>query len=183
MVPIREEVYSGSIDRVQLLDSNGNLDEEPDIDLDEDDLRDMYRHMVLAREFDERAVKLQRRGEMGTYPPLKGQEAAQVGSAYALDKEDWMVPSYRESASYFVRDVDMERVLQYWGGDERGSDMDGEGENLPVSVPVGSQTIHGAGIAMSMKRHDDDGATLTYLGDGATSEGAFHSGLNFAGAF
>ncbi|MDY6771347.1 MAG: pyruvate dehydrogenase (acetyl-transferring) E1 component subunit alpha [Candidatus Nanohaloarchaea archaeon] len=180
---MRDEVYSGSVEYVQLLDADGDLDGELPDGLEEDDLKEMYQEMVTAREFDERAVKLQRRGDMGTYAPLKGQEAAQVGSAYAMDDDDWMVPAYREGASYFTRGVPMEKLLQYWGGDERGAEMDGEDENLPPSVPVGSQVIHGAGIAMSMKRHGDDKATLTYLGDGATSEGAFHSGMNWAGSF
>lgn len=180
---MREEVYSGSIEYIQLLDEDGELDGELDNQLDEDDLKEMYTEMVQAREFDERAVKLQRRGEMGTYAPLKGQEASQVGSAYAMDDEDWMVPAYREGASYFTRDVPMEDLLSYWGGDERGAQMGDDETTLPPSVPVGSQVIHGTGIAMSIKRHDDDEAVLTYLGDGATSEADFHSGLNWAGTF
>ncbi len=180
---MREEVYSGSIEYIQLLDEDGELDGDPGDHLDEDDLKEIYTEMVQAREFDERAVKLQRRGEMGTYAPLKGQEAAQVGSAYAMDEDDWMVPAYREGASYFTRDIPMEDLLSYWGGDERGAQMGDDDRTLPPSVPVGSQVIHGTGIAMSIKRHDDDEAVLTYLGDGATSEPDFHSGLNWAGTF
>ncbi|MFW5935546.1 MAG: thiamine pyrophosphate-dependent enzyme, partial [Halolamina sp.] len=89
-------------DRVQVLDEDGNLVGEPP-DLDEETLIAIYREMKLARHFDERAVSLQRQGRMGTYPPLSGQEGAQIGSAHALADDDWMVPSYREHGAAVVR--------------------------------------------------------------------------------
>lgn len=177
----REEVFSGSVDHLQVLDKDGNVDEELEPDLDDDTLQEMYRLMVLGRRFDEKAVSLQRQGRIGTFPPLKGQEAAQAGSGLALEEDDWFVPSYREHIVNMARDTPLDKILLYWGGDERGSQK--EGRNLPESVPVGSQLPHAAGIGMGTLMDDEAVAALTYCGDGATSEGAFHSGLNWAGTY
>lgn len=177
----REEAFSGSVDYLQVLDHEGNVDADLEPDLDDETLTEMYRLMVLGRRFDERAVSLQRQGRIGTFPPLKGQEAAQAGSGLAMQEDDWFVPSYREHIVNMARDIPLDKILLYWGGDERGTQK--EGRNLPESVPVGSQLPHAAGIGMGTLMDEEDVAALTYCGDGATSEGAFHSGLNWAGTF
>ncbi|MCJ7428907.1 MAG: pyruvate dehydrogenase (acetyl-transferring) E1 component subunit alpha [Candidatus Nanohaloarchaeota archaeon QJJ-5] len=168
---------------MQILDKDGNVDEDLEPDLSDDELKDMYWHMILARVFDEKAIKMQRRGHLGTYAPCRGQEAAQVGSAYALDDTDWMFPAFRETASFFVRDFPPEKLFQFWKGDENGSSIEGQPENFMVSVPVGSQIPHAVGASWASKKKGDEIATLVYFGDGATSEGDFHEGMNFAGAF
>ncbi len=177
---VRENAFTGSVDYVQVLDRDGTVDPELELELSDDELQDMYYHMVLGRVFDEKAVSLQRQGRIGTYPPLKGQEAAQAGSGLAMDEDDWFVPSYREHIVNMTRDVPLENLLMYWAGDERGLNKDGR--NLPESVPVASQMPHAAGIAMGEKMDNADTAAVAYCGDGGTSEGAFHSGLNWAGA-
>ncbi len=170
-------------DRVQVLDEDGTvLDGATVPDLDAETLVEMYRTMRLARHFDERAVSLQRQGRMGTYPPLSGQEAAQVGSAVALAEGDWMVPSYREHAAVYLRGVELEQTLQYWMGDERGNALSGANV-FPVAVPIATQVLHATGAALASKLRDESRAFLCYFGDGATSEGDFHEGLNFAGVF
>jgi pyruvate dehydrogenase E1 component alpha subunit len=170
-------------ERVQVLDEDGQVRDGAAVpDLDEDALVDLYRGMYLARHFDQRAVSLQRQGRVGTYPPLSGQEAAQVGSALALEAEDWIVPSYREHAAVYTRGVGLEQMLRHWMGDERGNRMDEENV-FPIAVPVATQIPHGAGMAWASKLRDDDAVVCTYFGDGATSEGDFHEGLNFAGVF
>jgi len=169
--------------RVQILDEDGRVCDGATVpDVDDGTLVEMYREMRLARHFDERAVSLQRQGRMGTYPPMSGQEAAQVGSAMALGEEEWLFPSYREHAAAHVRGVDLSKTLRYWMGDERGSRL--EGLNVfPVAVPIATQILHATGAAWASKLEGDDGAVLCYFGDGATSEGDFHEGLNFAGVF
>ena len=170
-------------DRVQVLDEDGRVREGATVpDIDDDSLVAMYREMRLARHFDARAVSLQRQGRMGTYPPLSGQEAAQVGSAMALSDGDWMFPSYREHAATHVRGVGLERTLRYWMGDERGNALD-DVNVFPVAVPIATQVVHATGAARAADLRGDDAAVLCYFGDGATSEGDFHEGLNFAGVF
>ncbi|MBP1988308.1 pyruvate dehydrogenase (acetyl-transferring) E1 component subunit alpha [Halolamina salifodinae] len=181
--------------RVQVLDEEGNVVGEPP-ELDEATLLDIYRDMKLSRHFDERAVSLQRQGRMGTYPPLSGQEGAQIASAHALAEDDWMVPSYREHGAAVVRGLPLEQTLLYWMGYEKGNEVDEDVNILPVAVPIASQIPHAAGLAWSWKLQgqdtdaagdaasgDTDTAGICYFGDGATSEGDFHEGLNFAGVY
>jgi len=168
-------------DRVQVLDESGDLVGEPP-DLSDAELRDLYRHMRLARHFDERAVSLQRQGRMGTYPPLAGQEAAQVGSAAALEPRDWIAPSYREHATVHVHGLDLAEILLYWMGHGAGG-WSTDANVLPPAVPIATQIPHTTGLALAAKRRDDDAVACAYFGDGATSEGDFHEGLNVAGVF
>jgi pyruvate dehydrogenase E1 component alpha subunit len=169
---------------VQVLDDDGRVVDGADVpDLGEDALVEMYRQMRLARHFDERAVSLQRQGRMGTYPPLSGQEGAQIASAAALDPDDWIVPSYREHGAAYVRGLELDETLRYWMGDERGNALEGL-RIFPVAVPIASQIPHATGAAWASKlQGGDDEAFVCYFGDGATSEGDFHEGLNFAGVF
>jgi len=171
-------------DRVQVLDEAGQvLDGATVPDLDDETFVDLYRLMRLARHFDERAVSLQRQGRMGTFPPLAGQEAAQVASALALAPEDWIFPSYREHGAILARGLSMKRTLLYWMGDEHGNQMPEDLNVFTVSVPIATQIPHATGAAWASKLRGEARAFLVYFGDGATSEGDFHEGLNFGGVF
>ncbi|MFB6106036.1 MAG: pyruvate dehydrogenase (acetyl-transferring) E1 component subunit alpha [Halobacteriaceae archaeon] len=173
----------GAADAVQVLDAEGSVREDATVpDLSGETLVDMYRDMVLARHADERAVTLQRQGRMGTYPPLAGQEGAQVGSAYAVADTDWVFPSYREHAVAFVRGQPISALFRYWMGDTAAG-RPGAENTFTVSVPIATQLPHATGAAMAADLRGDDVAVLTYFGDGATSEGDFHEALNFAGVF
>jgi pyruvate dehydrogenase E1 component alpha subunit len=170
-------------EQVRVLDEDGRVVDGATVpDLDDEELVGMYRNMRLARHFDQRAVSLQRQGRMGTYPPLSGQEGAQVGSATALAEEDWLVPSYREHGASYVRGVPLAQTLRYWMGDERGNELR-ELNVFPVAVPIATQVLHATGLAWASKLKGEERAFLCYFGDGATSEGDFHEGLNFAGVF
>ena len=181
-MPLRT-VYEAKIEHLQILDEEGNLDKKlAKGTLTDDQVVHLYEQMRICRELDEVAFKLQRSGRMGTYPQNKGQEAAAVGSALAMKKgTDWLVPSYRENAALFMHGLPMHYILLYWMGDERGSKVP-DGVNItPLSVPIGTHMLHAVGIAWAMKiRKDKDAATITYFGDGATSEGDFHGAMNFA---
>jgi pyruvate dehydrogenase E1 component alpha subunit len=167
---------------VRVLDEDGEVvGDVPD--LDDASLVEMYKHMRLARHFDGRAVSLQRQGRMGTYPPLSGQEGAQIGSAYALEEDDWMVPSYREHGAALVHGLPLKQTLLYWMGHEDGNRAPDGVNVFPVAVPIASQVPHATGAAWAAKLRGDDRAFICYFGDGATSEGDFHEGLNFAGVF
>src|SRR6056297_1377598 len=124
-------------ERVEVLDEEGQVRDGATVpDLSDDRLVEMYREIRLARHFDRRAVSLQRQGRMGTYPPLAGQEGAQIGSAHALDDEDWLFPSYREHGAALVRGLSLTRTLRYWMGDERGNEIPGDGNIFTIAVPI-----------------------------------------------
>lgn len=167
--------------RLQILDAEGEADPALLPQLDEETFRRIFRQMLAARLADRRCVDLQREGRLGTYAPVEGQEGCQVGSALALAAGDWVVPSFREHAAALARGVPLEKILLYWMGHEEGSRLPRELRFLPVAIPVGSHTLHAAGIAMAIRYRRQSDAVLCYFGDGATSEGDFHEALTFAG--
>ncbi len=169
---------------LQILDKEGNVvakSLEPKLPVEI--LRKMYYYMVLSRACDERMLKLQRSGRIGTFAPSVGQEAAQVGSALALGKEDWSVHSFREQAAYYLRGVPPEKLFLYFGGDPRGNMIPVDVNATPMAVPVSTQVPHAVGIALASKMRNDGRVVMVYFGDGGTSEGDFHEGMNFAGVF
>ncbi|MCI4329944.1 MAG: thiamine pyrophosphate-dependent enzyme [Thermoplasmata archaeon] len=156
------------------------------------DLPKIYRAMVLARVVDERCLTLQRQGRIGFYVPLQGQEAAQVGSAWALDPEDWIFPAYRELAVALVRGVPVKLLLDQFIGNSgdvlKGRQMPNhygyrEFRFVTASSPVGTQISQAVGAAMAARWKGEEIVTVTYFGDGTTSSNDFHAGLNFAGVF
>lgn len=146
-------------------------------------IKSMYEFMVLARTFDDIALKLQREGRILTYVSLLGQEATQVGSALAFDKSDWHVPFYRDNGIFITLGYPLDLLYLYWSGDARGMKIPHDINILPISIPVGSQIPHGMGISWAHALQGKKLATGVYFGDGATSKGDFHVGLNFAGVF
>jgi len=172
-----------SVSWLQVLNEKGVADSKLMPHLSGREIKDLYEHMIVSRLFDEKCISLQRQGRMGTYASLRGQEAAQVGSAYALHPEDWLFPSFRENAANIVRRVPPEKIMAYWAGDERGEKIPEGVNNFTVSVPVSTQVPHGVGAAWAMKIGGEKTASLVYFGDGATSKGDFHEGMNFAGVF
>jgi pyruvate dehydrogenase E1 component alpha subunit len=179
----KQLVETFSVERLQILDEGGNCDEELLPSLDDTKIKKLFEWMVLARTFDEKAFKLQREGRLGTYASILGQEAAQVGSAFALHPSDWMFPAFREPGASFVRGLPIRMILQYWGGDERGSQIPENLNDFPITIPVATQIPIAVGAALAAKVKGDPIAVMAYMGDGATSKGDFHEGLNFAGVF
>ena len=166
---------------LSILDKDGKVNEALEPKLDEATLLRAYRTMALTRLADEKAVRLQRQGRLGAYPPSRGQEASQVGPALSLEQGDWMVWAFRELGALLLRGVPLWRLYLYWMGNEEGSVWESEVNVTPSVVPVGSQVPHAAGIAYAIKYRREAKVALCYFGDGATSEGDFHEGLNFAG--
>jgi pyruvate dehydrogenase E1 component alpha subunit len=137
--------------------------------------------MIVCREFDETAFKLQRSGRMGTFPQNKGQEAAALGAARALRKGvDFIVPYYRENPALFWHGLPMHYVLLHWMGDERGNAIPKNLSMNPICVAIGAQTLHAVGIAWAFKMRKEDRVVMSFFGDGATSTGDFHEAMNFA---
>lgn len=174
---------SFSVKRLEVLDEFGNADESIMPRLSDEEIRKIYELLVFARTFDQRALSLQREGRIGTYAPIAGQEASQIGTAFAMEKTDWAFPSFRENGVYLARGHPAYKILQYWSGDERGLRTEGDVNMFPVCIPVATHVPHAVGAAMAAKYRGDRVAAVAYFGDGATSKGDFHEGLNFAGVF
>jgi len=179
----RTRVYEAVTERLEILDTEGRVDRDLMPALDPSEIRGLYRDMVLMRTFDGKAINLQRQGRMGTWPPIKGQEAVQAGVALAMAENDWLIPAFREHGIMVLRGVPLHLVYAYWAGDERGSCYPEGVRCFPVAVPVGSQWQHGAGVGLSLKLRGEDAVAVTFGGDGSTSEGDFHEAVNCAGVF
>jgi pyruvate dehydrogenase E1 component alpha subunit len=171
------------VEYLSILDEQGNLDEDLEPDIPNDLLLKLQRGMLLARRFDERMLKLQREGRLGTFAPLKGQEASQIGAVATLRESDWMVQSYRDHAAGLWRGQSLYGYLLVYGGYFQGNQVAEGLRNLPVAVPVSTQTLHAVGLSYAIKYREKDEVVMVFFGDGATSEGDFHEAMNFAGVF
>ena len=162
----------------------GDGDAVPDGEVDglsDDDLLALYRDMVLLRVYDERSVVYHRQGRIGTYAIFWGHEAIQAGSAFALEERDWIFPGYRESAIGLLRGIPAATVLSWWRGHPAGWWNPADYNVASICVPIGTHVPHAVGLAWGKKLKGEDSVALAYFGDGATSEGSFHEGANFAG--
>ncbi|WP_458766410.1 pyruvate dehydrogenase (acetyl-transferring) E1 component subunit alpha [Cupriavidus basilensis] len=177
-------VATFDIEYTQFLDPQGEPTQAlPAFALDPEALFPLYRAMVLTRQFDLKAIALQRTGQIGTFASALGQEAVGVGVASAMRAQDVLVPSYRDHAAQFQRGVSMTESLLYWGGDERGNAFAAAPHDFANCVPIGNQVCHAAGIAYAMKLRREPRAAVCLLGDGGTSKGDFYEGMNMAGAW
>ena len=175
-----------SRDTIQILRPDGTLvpDHGYDLDLKEEDLRAMYRAMVLTRMVDQESTNLQRQGELGVYTPSLGQEGAQIGVGFALEPQDWIFPSYRELGLAVLRDVDPGAIMHLFRGTWHGGLYDYRDKRFaPYCVPIATHLLHAAGLAFGAKMDGQKLVALACFGDGATSEGDFHEGCNYAGAW
>jgi pyruvate dehydrogenase E1 component alpha subunit len=169
------------ITQLGILDEHGQVGHEREPDLSKDQLVRLYEAMVLARAVDERLLKLQRQGRIGTFPLCTGQEAASCGPALAMTDKDWFVGSFRELGGRLMRGEPIENGFLVFNGYEEGTVFPGGERTLPISIIVAAQTLHAVGIAKAMQiRGETDSAVVCFFGDGATSEGDFHEALNFA---
>jgi len=148
------------------------------------DDRRCYRLMLLARRLDEEAVRLQRQGELVAFPPMQGQEAAQVASVLALRETDQIFPSYREHGAAVARGVDLVGYLLAYRGAWNGGAYDFAGHHFaPIASAVGSHLLHAVGWAMGSRLDSRDEVAIVYFGEGATSEGDASEAFNFAGVY
>jgi pyruvate dehydrogenase E1 component alpha subunit len=154
--------------------------DRPPAGLDEADLLELYRRMVLLRTYDERSLVYHRQGRIGTYAMFWNHEAIQVGATYPLSDDDWIFPSYRESAIGLVRGMPPATVLQWWRGHPSGWWSPADWNIGSICVPTGTHVPHAAGLAWGKKLRGEDVVAMCFFGDGATSEGAFHEGVNLA---
>jgi len=159
------------------LRSRARVDEPPAL------LLEMYRWLVFGRAFDTRLRNLQRQGRITTYAPVAGQEAIQVGCGLALRPDDWLVSTYRDGIAGTVHGLPPEHVALFFRGHPRAGMVPPGVNVLPQQIGIAEQVPHAVGIAWGMRLRRAETAVLCLFGDGATSEGAFHEGSNFAGVF
>jgi pyruvate dehydrogenase E1 component alpha subunit len=162
----------------------GDGEELPDGEVDglgEVELLALYRDMVLLRTYDERSLVYHRQGRVGTYAIFWGHEAMQVGAVRALAEDDWIFPSYRESAIGLLRGMPVQTVLSWWRGHPAGWWDPQEYRLASIVVPIATHVPHAVGLAWGKRLRGEQTCALAFFGDGATSEGAFHEGANFAG--
>lgn len=148
---------------------------------DAEQMRQLYRSMVLVRTFDTKAVNLQRTGKLGTYPSCLGHEATHVGVGAAMHADDVLFSVYREVGTKFWRGVEPLDILLYWGGDERGTQYRLSPQDFPFCVPIGSQMPQAAGAALALQIRAEQRCAVAFIGDGGTSQGSFYEAINFAG--
>ncbi|MBL4780683.1 MAG: pyruvate dehydrogenase (acetyl-transferring) E1 component subunit alpha [Porticoccaceae bacterium] len=173
-----------SIHFLQYLNPQGKLDLPlPEWITDTPLLLTIYENMVQARLLDQKAVALQRTGQMGTYPSTLGQEAISVCTGLAMAKHDVLVPYYRDAPAQIIRGMSPAEVFIYWGGDERGGNLNGTSRDLPICVPIATQLTQAAGVATALKIKGEEGVVVVSCGDGATSKGDFMEAMNLAGVW
>lgn len=168
----------------QILSEDGKVQDEQQVpDLSDDQLKDLYSWMLKLRVLDGRAIKLNRQGRLGFYAPLGGQEACQVASMAALEKSDWLFPSYRDVGAAMYHGLPLEKVFLHSRGQLGGSRIPDDVNMFPTQIIIAGHLLHAAGAAWAGKLRGEDFVTISFFGDGATSQGDFHEALNFASVF
>ncbi|MBT9259288.1 MAG: pyruvate dehydrogenase (acetyl-transferring) E1 component subunit alpha [Clostridiales bacterium] len=165
----------------RILDLEGRPSRTPRLSLEES--RALLKAMLFIRTFDSRALTLQRQGRIGTYAPFTGLEGIQAAAALSLSRSDWLVPTYRDTGASILFGLPLVEALAYWKGLPDSYRAPEGVQILPPAVPIATQIPHAVGIGWGLKLQKKEGVVLTFFGDGASSEGDFHEGLNFAGVF
>ncbi len=169
---------------LQILNEEGeivNKDAVPD--LTDDQLKELMRRMVFTRILDQRSISLNRQGRLGFYAPTAGQEASQLASQFALEKEDFILPGYRDVPQIVWHGLPLYQAFLFSRGHFHGNQMP-EGVNvISPQIIIGAQIIQCAGVALGMKKRGSKSVAITYTGDGGASQGDFYEGINFAGAY
>ncbi len=168
----------------QVLNEEGQIvNQEAMPALSDDQLKELMRRMVYTRVLDQRSISLNRQGRLGFYAPTAGQEASQLGSQFALEKEDWILPGYRDVPQLIWHGLPLHKAFLFSRGHYVGNQMP-EGVNaLPPQIIIAAQIIQATGVALGLKKRGKKAVAITYTGDGGSSQGDFYEGLNFAGAY
>ncbi|GAA1822184.1 pyruvate dehydrogenase (acetyl-transferring) E1 component subunit alpha [Planosporangium flavigriseum] len=168
---------------VRLLDEAGNRLPSDYPEPPAETLRELYRRMVVGRRFDLQSTALTKQGRLAVYPSARGQEACQIAGVMAVRPTDWVFPTYRESMALVARGIDPVEALTLLRGDWHCGYDPAARRTAPQCTPLATQTVHAAGLAYGEAYQGRDTVALVFIGDGATSEGDFHEGVNFAAVF
>lgn len=178
------EVVEEQFQMVQVLNEEGEIVNEAAMpDISDEQLQELMRRMVYTRILDQRSISLNRQGRLGFYAPTAGQEASQLASQFALEKEDFILPGYRDVPQIIWHGLPLSQAFLWSRGHYKGGDIP-EGVNvIPPQIIIGAQYVQAAGVALGMKKRGVKAVAVTYTGDGGTSQGDFYEGINFAGAY
>ncbi|MBA4494861.1 pyruvate dehydrogenase (acetyl-transferring) E1 component subunit alpha [Paenactinomyces guangxiensis] len=180
----KAEVRLEPIKAFSILSPDGkvvNKDEMPD--LSDEQLRELMRRMVFTRVWDQRAVGLARQGRLGFYAPVSGQEATMIGSEFALDKEDFILPGYRDIPQLYWHGYPMYQAFLWSRGHQHGGEIPEDVHVLMPQIIIGAQYVQTSGVAMGLKKRGKRNVAITYTGDGGSSQGDFYEAMNFAGVY
>lgn len=168
----------------QVLDQDGKVVNEDDLpDLSDEDLKELMKRMVYTRVLDQRSIALNRQGRLGFYAPTAGQEASQIASHFALEKEDFILPGYRDVPQLIWHGLPLYQAFLFSKGHFHGNQMADDLNALSPQIIIGAQYVQTAGVALGKKLRNEQSVAVTYTGDGGTSQGDFYEGINFAGAY
>ncbi len=169
---------------IQIINEKGEVvNEEAMPDLSDEELVELMSRMVYTRILDQRSIALNRQGRLGFYAPTAGQEASQIGSHFALEKEDFLLPAYRDVPQLIWHGLPLYQAFLFSRGHYHGNQMPEDVNAVSPQIIIGAQYIQAAGVAMGLKRRGKKNIAITYTGDGGASQGDFYEGINFAGAF
>ncbi|WP_449623081.1 pyruvate dehydrogenase (acetyl-transferring) E1 component subunit alpha [Robertmurraya sp. Marseille-Q9965] len=169
---------------IQILNEEGEVVNEAAMpELSDEQLQELMKRMVYTRILDQRSISLNRQGRLGFYAPTAGQEASQLASQFALEKEDFILPGYRDVPQMIWHGLPLSQAFLWSRGHFKGGDIP-EGVNvISPQIIIGAQYVQAAGVALGMKKRGQKSVAITYTGDGGTSQGDFYEGINFAGAY
>ncbi|MBP3963372.1 MULTISPECIES: pyruvate dehydrogenase (acetyl-transferring) E1 component subunit alpha [Paenibacillus] len=178
------EVQTEPVTPLSVLSPEGEIVNEALMpNLSDEQLKEIMYRMVFTRTWDERAVNLGRQGRLGFYAPVSGQEASMIGSEYALNKDDFICPGYRDMPQIVWHGLPLYQAFLYSRGHQHGGQIPADVHVLMPQIIIGAQILHATGVAMAFKKKGEKRVAITYTGDGGSSEGDFYEGMNFAGAF
>ena len=172
------------IEALSILDEEGNVINEKEMPaIDDSQLKELMKRMVFTRIWDQRAVSLGRQGRLGFYAPVSGQEASMIGSQFALKKEDYILPGYRDIPQIYWHGFPLYQAFLYSRGHQHGGQIPEDVNVLMPQIIIGAQIVQASGVAMGLKKRGNKQVAVTYTGDGGSSQGDFYEGMNFAGVF
>ncbi|MEH7355888.1 pyruvate dehydrogenase (acetyl-transferring) E1 component subunit alpha [Neobacillus drentensis] len=178
------ETVEDQFQTLQILNEQGEVVNEAAMpDLTDEQLQELMSRMVYTRILDQRSISLNRQGRLGFYAPTAGQEASQLASQFALEKEDFILPGYRDVPQIVWHGLPLSQAFLWSRGHLQGGQIP-DGVNIAIpQIIIGAQYVQTAGVALGMKKRGAKSVAITYTGDGGTSQGDFYEGINFAGAF
>ncbi|WP_100011099.1 pyruvate dehydrogenase (acetyl-transferring) E1 component subunit alpha [Lentibacillus sediminis] len=178
------ESVESQFEMFQILNEEGKIVNEDDMpDLSDEELKELMRRMVYTRVLDQRSIALNRQGRLGFYAPTAGQEASQLGSQFALEKEDFLLPAYRDVPQLIWQGLPLYQAFLFSKGHFHGNQFPEGMDALSPQIIIGAQYVQTAGVALGIKKRGKKAVAVTYTGDGGTSQGDFYEGINFAGAY
>ena len=183
-IDLNQYMNQPDIQPIQVMNEKGEIvNQDLFPDLTDDQLVDLFKKMVWERVLDERSTKLNRQGRLGFYAPTAGEEASEMGTTYAMDKNDFLLPAYRDIPQLIQHGLPMYKAFLWSIGHYMGGQIPEDVQAVPPQIVVASASVQTAGVGLGLKKNGSTNVAYMYTGDGGTSEGDFYEGINFAGVY